>query len=91
MRWHDLLDELERRNEACERFLQHAGPWPAEVIAPDDIGPLPRELKSRAVSLLADTERLQAAARTNRSAALQLLSRKQDNLQGPACYVDTTT
>jgi hypothetical protein len=93
MRWHDLLDELEQRNAACERFLQHAGTLPAEVNAPQDIGPLPPELESRARDLLAETERLQTAAAASQAATLRLLSRKPGIVQrrDPACYVDTAT
>jgi hypothetical protein len=91
MRWHDLLDEIERRNSDYDRFLRHVGPAPRERPLPADPGPLPIELRSRAEEALAETRRLELAALASRSTTLMLLARRPENEHEPACYVDTVT
>lgn len=63
--WEAVLDALEARLRAQEAALEGRGPWPGDVIAVPLPGlgePLPERLRTRAVSLMARTRALEAAA-----------------------------
>ncbi len=60
MGWPEVLADMGNRVTDTRRFLQQGGQPPQAFVLPDDLGPLPDELRLAAAALLADTHRAEA-------------------------------
>lgn len=89
MGWPEVLDEMERRLADVDRELRSGGPAVAPWALPDDLGPLPAELRPRARQTLALTRAKQAEAEEARARIGEALRQGRTVAREPAAYVDT--
>lgn len=61
--WLPALDALEEQNRRREAYLDGRGPLPEEVRWQRPEGPLPPELRERALALVAASQALEARVR----------------------------
>ncbi len=62
MGWRELLEDIERRLADVDRELSTGGPAVSRFDMPDNLGPLPADLRQRAKNALRDTQAKQAQA-----------------------------
>jgi hypothetical protein len=87
--WPELLDDIERRLAQVDRELATGGPAVAPFEMPDDLGPLPPELRQRAERMLRETLTKQAAVEQARDRIVDALRQGRVAPPQPAAYFDT--
>ena len=89
MGWPELLDDIERRLADVDRELSAGGPPVSAFELPDDLGPLPADLRPRATKALRHTLAKQAEAEKARDGIAEALRQGRMSPRGPAAYLDT--
>jgi hypothetical protein len=87
--WRELLDDIERRLADVDRELTRGGPSVTAFVLPDDLGPLPADLRQRAKNALRDTQAKQAQVEEARNGIAQALRQGRIDSREPAAYLDT--
>jgi hypothetical protein len=87
--WRELLDDVERRLADVDRELSTGGPPVSAFVLPDDLGPLPADLRQRAKKALRDTQIKQAQAEEARNGIAEALRQGRIDSREPAAYLDT--
>jgi hypothetical protein len=80
---------MEGRLRDVERELTTGGPAVAPFELPTDLGPLPVDLRERAISALRDTQIRQAEAEAARDGIANALREGRTTSREPALYLDT--
>ena len=95
MTWAELLDEMEARLHASRGALAGNAAPPAPLSPPDDLGPLPDELRPRAVLVLSATRALEAEVTAHQylvaehlQALQQVLAHTSVEERPPSVYVN---
>jgi hypothetical protein len=86
--WPEALEEMEERLAAAERTLSLGTPPPGTFEEPTEAGPLPPELRERAVGILTATRRLEWRVRAARDRLAQARLRSVAPERKPSAYVD---
>ena len=87
--WDGVLDEMERRLDRWWAAVHGEAPFPPAYQVPDDLGPVPDRLRSRAAAVLAAQRDVEDAMGARRAALRALL--RQGTTPRPsstACFVD---
>jgi hypothetical protein len=87
--WRELLEDIERRLADVDRELSTGGPAVSRFEMPDDLGPLPADLRQRAKNALRDTQAKQAQAEAARDGVAEALRKGRIDSREPAAYLDT--
>jgi hypothetical protein len=87
--WHEVLDDIETRLTDVDRQLTTAGPAVPPFELPDDLGPLPADLRHRAERALRETRRKQLDAEAARDKIADALHRGRTTTREPPAYLDT--
>jgi hypothetical protein len=87
--WPEVLDDMEDRLADVDRELSRGGPAVAPLALPADLGPLPADLRPRAVRALQQTRAMQARAEAAREGIAEALRRGRTASREPAAYLDT--
>jgi hypothetical protein len=86
--WPEFLDDIESRLADVERELNSGGPAVSPFALPDDLGPLPEQLRERAAAALHRTEMMQAEVERARDRLGDALRRGRAVSREPAAYFD---
>ncbi|HUY22926.1 MAG TPA: hypothetical protein VMV22_11390 [Acidimicrobiales bacterium] len=89
MGWSEVLDDIERRLTDVKRGLRTGEPATTPFTLPEDLGPLPVQLRLRAQRALRATEAMQADVEEARDRIADALRRGRATTREPAAYVDT--
>jgi hypothetical protein len=86
--WPEVLDDMESRLVDVDRVLATGGAAVSPFVLPDDLGPLPDELRQRATHVLHETRAQQAAAEDARERLAEALRQSRTAARQPASYLD---
>ena len=89
MAWPELLDEMERRLADVERGLTTGAVTVSPFVLPEDLGPLPPDLRERAARALRATVAMEAEVESSRERVADALRRSRVPTRRPAAYLDT--
>jgi hypothetical protein len=89
MGWPEVLDDMERRLDDVDRELSSGGPAVAPFALPDDLGPLPVDLRERARRALTETRARQTEVEAARDRVAAALRQSRTVPREPAAYLDT--
>jgi len=89
MGWHEVLDDIESRLADVDRELKTGGPAVPAFVLPDDLGPLPEELRERVTHALRDTLAKQDLVEAARERVADALRQGRASTREPAAYLDT--
>ena len=89
MGWHEVLDDIENRLAEVDRELSTGGPAVSPFTLPPDLGPLPADLRGRAVRALDQNRAKQAQAEAARDRVAHALRQGRTASREPAAYLDT--
>jgi hypothetical protein len=88
MNWADVLEEMEKRVADAKQVIMAGGAPPSEFSLPDDIGPLPPELRARATAVYVATVALQRKITKAQAGILEALRRGSRRPPATASFVD---
>ncbi len=87
--WDDVLVEMERRLSCWWAAVSGEGPFPPAYRLPDDLGPVPARLRSRAAAVLAAQRDVEDAMGARQAVLGALLRRgTTPRPSSVACFVD---
>jgi len=87
--WPEVLDDMEDRLHDVERELSTGGPPVRAFVLPSGLGPLPADLRDRAVALLRGTLSKQADAEAARAKVAEAMRQGRVTRREPAAYFDS--
>jgi hypothetical protein len=87
--WREVLDDMEDRLADVDRHLSTGGPAVAPLALPEDLGPLPDDLRARAGRTLSETRAKLALAEAARDGLADGLRQGRASTRGSAAYLDT--
>jgi hypothetical protein len=84
-----VLDDIEGRLVDVDHQLSTGGPAVSPFVLPDDLGPLPVELRHRAERALSRTQAKQTEVEGARQRIAEALRQGRTTVREPASYIDT--